>query len=78
MTALCGAPTNPLGYTFCTGSFITSPSLNVCTYFSCIANFWHGKGYMVQCHDGTYSMSGGRQGTCSYHHGEGRPVYTAR
>jgi hypothetical protein len=30
---------------------------------------------MVECHDTMYSMSGGRQGACSYHDGVWRPVY---
>ncbi len=29
-----------------------------------------GNGYTVECNDGTYSSSGGRRGTCSYHGGE--------
>jgi len=71
----CGAPANPDGYTFCGGSLIYSPDSNVCEYFNCIDNFSNGKGYMVECNDGTYSMSGGRSGACSYHKGEERPVY---
>jgi hypothetical protein len=31
---------------------------------------------MVECNDGTYSMSGGIRGACSYHSGEERPVYS--
>jgi len=54
---------------------IHSPDSNVCDYFNCIDNFSNGKGYMVECNDGTYSMSGGRSGACSYHKGEERPVY---
>jgi hypothetical protein len=71
----CGAPANPLGYTFCGGSLIRSPDPAVCDYFDCIAYFWHGVGYMEQCSDGTVSMSGGRQGSCSHHGGDRRPVY---
>jgi hypothetical protein len=74
---LCGAPSNPLGYTFCGGSHITSPDGDTCTYFDCIASFWDGKGYMEQCDDGTVSMSGGRSGSCSSHGGNRRPVYKA-
>jgi hypothetical protein len=29
-----------------------------------------------ECHDGTYSHSGGRSGACSYHGGELRPLYS--
>lgn len=73
----CGAPSNPYGYNFCgTGGYITSPASDVCSYFNCINNFSNGRGYMVECNDGTYSMSGGIRGACSYHHGEDRPVYS--
>jgi hypothetical protein len=73
----CGAPANPWGYNFCgRGSYIYNPSADVCSYFSCIANFTNGSGYMIQCTDGTYSMSGGHRGACSYHGGEARPVYS--
>jgi hypothetical protein len=71
----CGAPANPWHYNFCSGSLITNPAANVCSYFNCIANFSNGVGYMVQCNDGTFSMSGGRRGACSSHSGEGRSVY---
>ena len=47
----------------------------VCSYFDCIGNFSNGKGYMVECKDHTYSMSGGRKGACSDHTGEGPLVY---
>lgn len=73
----CGAPSNPYGYNFCgVGGFVTSPASGVCDYFDCIDNFWNGRGYMVECNDGTYSMSGGIRGACSYHGGEDRPVYS--
>jgi hypothetical protein len=61
--SLCGAPANPYGYNFCgRGSLITNPASDVCVYFDCIPNFDNGTGYMVECHDAMYSMSGGRQG----------------
>ncbi|MGK5552232.1 hypothetical protein ACSNOI_11505 [Actinomadura kijaniata] len=72
---LCGAPSNPYGYTFCGGTFIYDPPSEICSHFACIGNFWNGKGYLVQCRDGEYSMSGGRRGACSHHDGVGRPVY---
>jgi hypothetical protein len=31
---------------------------------------------MIECRDGMYSMSGGKQGACSYHLGEKQPVYS--
>jgi hypothetical protein len=72
----CGAPANPWGYNFCGGSYITSPASAFCSYFKCIASFWKSTlGYVDECRDGTYSHSGGRQGACSYHGGELRPLY---
>ncbi|BEP14824.1 hypothetical protein acdb102_31350 [Acidothermaceae bacterium B102] len=71
---LCGAPANPIGYNFCGGTPVTSPNPSVCSYFPCIASFWSGSGYMAECADGNYSMSGGLQGACSRHGGELRPV----
>ena len=72
---LCGAPQNPYGYNFCGGSLIYSPKSGVCGYFDCIDYFYNGKGYMIQCRDGMFSMSGGRRGSCSHHGGNRRPVY---
>ena len=73
----CGAPQNPWGYNFCgRGGYITNPPSDFCSYFDCIDNFPNGKGYVVQCIDGRFSKSGGRQGACSYHGGEKRPLYS--
>jgi hypothetical protein len=75
--SLCGAPQNPFGYNFCgRGGYIHSPAGTVCSYFHCIASFGKGRGYMVECHDATYSMSGGISGACSDHHGVLQPVYS--
>jgi hypothetical protein len=71
---LCGAPSNPWSYGFCGGAYITSPPSSFCSYFDCIPNFPNGKGYVEQCVDGMFSKSGGRQGACSYHGGERRPL----
>jgi hypothetical protein len=74
--SLCGAPKNPYGYNFCgRGGYVVDPEPDVCTYFDCIDNFWNGQGHMQECQDGTYSMSGGRPGSCSHHGGNLRPVY---
>lgn len=76
----CGAPANPWGYNFCGGSLIYSPPSNFCSYFACIASFWTedipGDGYVAQCADGTYSLSGGERGACSYHGGVARNLYS--
>jgi hypothetical protein len=77
--SLCGAPANPFGYNFCgRGGSIHSPASTVCSYFNCIASFkpGAGKGYMVECNDGTYSRSGGISGACSQHTGVWRTVYS--
>ncbi len=72
----CGAPSNPWGYNFCGGNFIYSPQADFCGYFSCIPSFWKStNGYVEECVDGMYSHSGGRQGSCSYHGGNLRPLY---
>ena len=73
----CGAPANPWGYNFCGGNLIYSPPGNFCSFFNCIPSFWKSTlGYVDECKDGTYSHSGGRQGACSYHGGEMRPLYS--
>ncbi len=76
--ALCGAPANPWHFTDCSGgSAIHQSDLpsGVCGVFDCIPNFPNGKGYMDECKDGTYSMSGGIRGACSHHGGEMRQVH---
>jgi len=71
---LCGAPPNPWGYNFCTGSTIAAPPASFCSYFDCIASFWNGTGYVEECQDATYSKSGGHQGSCSHHGGNLRAL----
>jgi len=72
---LCGAAANPWNYTFCGGSFITSPPSAFCSYFNCIASFATGRGYVMQCVDTTFSKSGGIAGSCSTHGGNSRALY---
>jgi hypothetical protein len=71
---LCGAPANPWDYSFCAGSFITAPPANFCNYFNCIASFWNGRGYVMECSDTTYGKSGGISGSCSQHGGNFRAL----
>ncbi len=71
----CGAPANPYGFNFCGGSLIYSPPADICSYIACIGNFWNGRGYVIQCRDGTFGKSGGIRGSCSYHGGNARPLY---
>jgi hypothetical protein len=74
---LCGAPSNPWGYNFCSGGYIYSPDPGFCQYFNCIGSFWQStNGYVVQCNDGMFSHSGGRSGACSSHQGAGRALYS--
>jgi hypothetical protein len=70
-----GVNCNPWGYNFEPGALIYSPPASFCAYFSCIGNFWNGRGYVVECNDGMYSKSGGIRGACSYHGGVWRPLY---
>jgi hypothetical protein len=72
---LCGAPANPYGYNFCGGAYLYSPKSDICSYLSCIPNFWNGNGYVIQCKDGMFGKSGGIRGSCSYHQGNSRPLY---
>lgn len=73
---LCGAPNNPYGFNFCgQGGHIYNPPSDICNYFSCIDNFWNGRGYMVECQDSNYSMSGGIDGVCNDNGGTERVVY---
>jgi hypothetical protein len=65
---------NPWCYNFVQGSTISSPPAAFCQYFRCIANFGNGRGYVVQCRDGTFSKSGGISGSCSSHGGNGRAL----
>jgi hypothetical protein len=77
--SLCGAPTNPWGFNFCGRGHSIRPSAlpdAVCSYFDCIPSFYDGNGYMVECRDASYSMSGGIQGACSHHGGVWREVYS--
>lgn len=46
-----------------------APAAGFCDTHACIPNFPSGTGYIVQCADGLYSMSGGRPGACSGHGG---------
>ncbi|WP_157746262.1 hypothetical protein [Micromonospora inositola] len=71
----CGAPENPFGYTYCGGSLILEPAVDVCRYFVCVDGFWAGQGYLVRCGDGTVGMVGGRYGTCPDRKGRKQPVY---
>ncbi len=71
-----GVNGNPWGYDFNQGNIITNPPQTFCNYFACINNFWNGVGYVNECQDGMYSLSGGIRGDCSHHGGMLRPLYS--
>jgi hypothetical protein len=73
---LCGAPKNPWGYDFCGGSRIRQPDPGICNVFDCGQDFWAGRGYLVQCRDGSISLTGGRSQACAEHRGLRRTVWT--
>lgn len=66
---------NPWGYNFCGTTQIYSPPSDFCSYFNCIASFWSGIGFVVECSDQTFSKSGGRTGVCSQHGGYYRSLF---
>jgi hypothetical protein len=70
---LCGAPKNQFGYTLCStkGNYEeTRPAAGFCDSFPCTGQppeyqqFWSGTGYVVECSDGRYSLSGGTPESC--------------
>lgn len=71
-----GVNCNPWGYNFTPGNYIYFPPAAFCSYFTCVNNFFNGRGYVVECHDGEYSKSGGSKGACFYHGGVLRPLYS--
>lgn len=50
----------------------SAPPGDFCNYVDCTEDFNNSLGTVVQCTDGTYSKSGGRQGACSQHQGVAR------
>ncbi|MDP9301978.1 MAG: PASTA domain-containing protein [Actinomycetota bacterium] len=73
----CGVFGNPWCYTFESGSYISHPPADFCSYFDCISSFWSGSGYVIECQDGWFSKSGGISGSCSSHGGNWRYLYAA-
>ncbi len=71
-----GVNGNPWGYDFTSGNLIYNPPADFCSYFACISNFWNGHGYVNECQDSNYSLSGGIRGDCSHHGGELQPLYS--
>ncbi|GHO98803.1 hypothetical protein KSF_088510 [Reticulibacter mediterranei] len=76
-----GVNHNPWGYDFDAtgGQLLYSPVPGFCAgqYFQCVGDFWErSNGYVVECHSGYYSHSGGVQGACSQHGGVWRALYS--
>ena len=69
-----GVNGNPWGYNFSCCHEIYNPPSSLCDYFNCIASFWNGRGYVMECSDGMYGKSGGISGSCSHHGGNSRPL----
>ena len=72
----CGAPANPFGYDFCGGYRIRKPAGGSATGSTAPPGFWSGRGYLVQCRDGTVSLTGGQPEACAGHQGVRRTVWT--
>lgn len=72
----CGAPANPFGYDFCGGDRIRRPDRDVCDWFDCVPGFWSGRGWLVQCRDGSVSLSGGQRDSCARNDGYRRTFWT--
>ncbi|MEV0426511.1 hypothetical protein [Micromonospora sp. NPDC050495] len=72
----CGAPANPFGYDFCGGDRIRRPDRDVCDWFDCAPGFWSGRGWLVQCRDGSISLSGGQRDSCARNDGYRRTFWT--
>ena len=72
----CGTPVNPFGYDFCGGDRIRKPAAGVCDWFECVPGFWSGRGWLVQCRDGTISRTGGQRDACATHRGPRRPLFS--
>jgi hypothetical protein len=61
------ATSNPWGYDFNPGQLITSPPAQFCAYFACTDNFLSGTGYIVECSDSLFSLTGGTPNACTGH-----------
>jgi PASTA domain len=60
---------NPWGYNFGCCKTISTPPSDFCSWFTCVATFYNGDGFVVQCDDLQYSNTGGSKTVCSSHEG---------
>jgi len=67
---------NPWGYNWGCCKSIKDPPSDFCSFFACVLTFHNGTGFVVQCEDGLFSLTGGtgRQ-TCISHNGYKRTLY---
>jgi PASTA domain len=67
---------NPWGYNFVCCKKIFDPPSDFCSFFTCVSTFHNGTGYVVQCEDGQYSLTGGEgHSTCFSHDGYDRTLF---
>ena len=67
---------NPWGYNWGCCKEIKDPPSDFCSYFACVATFHNGEGYVVQCDDDQFSMTGGEgKATCISHDGYKRTLF---
>ena len=75
-TSTCSAPANPWRFNFCgKGLPVDNPPNNFCSYFRCVTDFFKGTGYVVECADGKYSLTGGTAHTCAADSGVQQTLY---
>lgn len=73
---LCGAPANPYGYNLCgRGSPVDDWPPQVCSYFTCVADFGESGGHLVECGDHMLSTSGATGKGCAHHRGAPQTVF---
>jgi PASTA domain len=67
---------NPWGYNWGCCHQILDPPADFCSFFACVLTFHNGTGFVVQCEDGQFSLTGGTgRETCISHKGYKRTLY---
>jgi len=67
---------NPWGYNWGCCMSIKDPPSDFCSFFACVLTFHNGTGFVVQCEDGLFSLTGGTgRLTCISHKGYKRTLY---
>jgi PASTA domain len=65
---------NPWGYNWGCCNKILDPPADFCSFFACVATFYNGTSFVVECRDGLFSATGGSKQTCSSHDGHKRTL----